>query len=160
LQQPDKPAYREVNAGNIMTLLAARSHCEVSDTHVAAWEEELATWSGLDDVWLIGGQRLSRLQTEKRSSRLYIEDLLEPDKRELRLSCTGASGSLSEITLELPKNAIGTRLLRDPFSVAVPEIRKTSTYAGSGLLFDMTGTKLFTRTAKWGVTAFNVPNSP
>ena len=162
LQQPETPAYREVNAGNIMTLLAARSHCEVSDNHITAWEEQLATWNGLDDVWLIGGQRLSRIQTEKRSSRLYVEDVLEPDSHELKLSCNSASGSLAEVTLELPKNNISTRLLRDPFEAAVPEIQKAkvSTYTGSGLLFDMTGTKLFTRTAKWGVSAFNVPNSP
>ena len=162
LQQPETPAYREVNAGNIMTLLAARSHCEVSDNHITAWEEQLATWNGLDDVWLIGGQRLSRIQTEKRSSRLYVEDVLEPDSHELKLSCNSASGSLAEVTLELPKNNISTRLLRDPFEAAVPETQKTkvSTYTGSGLLFDMTGTKLFTRTAKWGVSAFNVPNSP
>jgi hypothetical protein len=154
--------YRDVNAGNIMALLEGRSDCEVCDTHVELWEEQLATWSGLDDVWLIGGNRLSRIKTAKRSSRLYVEDVLEPDKRELRLSCTGASGSLSEVTLELPPHTISTRLLRDPFDAAVPEIQKTaaSTYTGSGLLFDMTGTKLFTRTAKWGVTAFNVPNSP
>lgn len=154
--------YRDVNAGTIMALLEGRSDCEVCDTHVELWEEQLATWSGLDDVWLIGGNRLSRIKTERRSSRLYVEDVLEPDKRELRLSCTGASGSLSEVTLELPANNISTRLLRDPFAAAVPEIQKTaaSTYTGSGLLFDMTGTKLFTRTAKWGVTAFNVPNSP
>ena len=162
LQQPETPAYREVNAGNIMTLLAARSHCEVSDNHITAWEQQLATWNGLDDVWLIGGQRLSRIQTEKRSSRLYVEDVLEPDSHELKLSCNSASGSLAEVTLELPKNNISTRLLRDPFEAAVPETQKTkvSTYTGSGLLFDMTGTKLFTRTAKWGVSAFNVPNSP
>ena len=162
LQEPERPVYREVNAGNIMTLLEARSHWEISDTEVAAWEEQLANWNGLDDVWLIGGQRLSRFQTEKRSSRLYVEDILEPGKRDLRLSCNGASGSSSEVTLELPANNISTRLLRDPFAVAVPEIHKTaaSTYTGSSLLFDMTGTKLFTRTAKWGVTAFNVPNSP
>jgi len=162
LQQPETPAFQDVNAGNIMTLLEARSHCEVGEIEVAVWEEQLATWSGLDDVWLIGGQRLSRFQTEKRSSRLYVEDILEPGKRELKLSCNSASGSSSEVTLELPTNNISTRLLRDPFAVAVPEIQKTadSTYTGSSLLFDMTGTKLFTRTAKWGVTAFNVPNSP
>ena len=161
LQQPEMPSYRDVNATNIMSLLKARSHCEVSDTEVAAWEELLATWSGLDDVWLIGGKRLSRLQTEKRSS-LYVEDILEPGKRELTLSCNSASGFRSEVTLELPTNNISTRLLRDPFEAAVAEIKKTppSTYTGSGLLFDMTGTKLFTRTAKWGVTAFTVPNSP
>lgn len=162
LQQPETPAYREVNSANIMSLLEARNHCEVSEVQVAAWEEQLATWIGLDDVWLIGSKRLSRIQTEKRSSRLYVEDVLEPHKRELRLSCNSASGSFSEITLELPANNVSTRILRDPFAAAVPEIRKTavSTYTGSSLLFDLTGTKLFTRTAKWGVTAFNVPNSP
>ena len=162
LQQPETPAYREVNSGTIMTLLNARSHSEVSDVEVAAWEEQLATWSGLDDVWLIGGKRLSRIQTEKRSSRLCVEDILEPGKRELRVSCNSASGSSSEVTLELPKHNISTRLLRDPFEAAVPKIQRTtaSTYTGSALLFDMTGTKLFTRTEKWCVTAFNVPNSP
>lgn len=162
LQQPETPPYRDVSAGNIMSLLEARSHYEVSDTEVAAWEEQLATWSGLDDVWLIGGKRLSRIQTEKRSSRLYVEDVLEPERRELTLSCDSASGLTSEVTLELPRNNVSTRLLRDPFAASVPEIQKTaaSTYTGSELLFDMTGTKLFTRTAKWGVTSFNVPNSP
>ena len=161
LQHPETPAYRDVNASNIKTLLEARSHCEVSDTQVVAWEEQLVTWSGLNDVWLIGGKRLSRIQTERRSSRLYVEDLLDPDKRELKLSCNSASGSLSEVTLELPSNKIGTRILRDPFATAVPDIQKTAApYTGSSLLFDMTGRKLFTRTGKASVTAFNVPNSP
>src|ERR1041385_2657671 len=96
LQEPETPAYREVNATNVLTLLNARSYCEVSDVEVAAWEKQLATWTGLDDVWLIGGKRLSRIQTEKRSSRLYIEDVLDPGKRQLRLSCSSASGSSSE----------------------------------------------------------------
>ena len=162
LQRPETPIYRDVNAGNVMTLLGARGPCEVSDTEVAAWQEQLATWSGLDDVWLIGGKRLSRIQTERRSSRLYVEDVIEPGKRELRLSCSSASGLSSEVTLELPVNNISTRLLRDPFEVAVPQPQKlsASTYTGSSLVFDMTGTKLYTRTAKWGITAFNVPNSP
>jgi hypothetical protein len=67
----------------------------------------------------------------------------------------------SELSLELPRNNLSIRLLRDPFASTVAEIQTTaSAYTGSGLLFDITGTKLFTRTAKWGVTAFNVPNSP
>jgi hypothetical protein len=162
LQQPEAPAFRDVNANNIMSLLAARSHREVSDMEIAAWEEQLETWTGLDDVWLIGGRRLSRVQTQKRFSRLCIEDTLEPDKRALALSCISASGSSSEVTLELPKNSISTRLLRDPFAASVPEIQKTmaSAYTGASLMFDMSGWKLFTRTTKCSVTAFNVPNSP
>ena len=162
LQQPETATYRDVNASNIHSLLAARSHREVSDTNIAAWEEQLATWNGLDDVWLIGGKRLSRLQVQKRSSRLYVDDVLEPGKRELEVSCNSASGLSAEVNLELPKSSISTRLLRDPFAAVVPEIQKTpvSSYTGSSLLFDISGTKIFTRTAKWGVTAFNVPNSP
>jgi hypothetical protein len=162
LQQSETPAFREVNAATIMTLLNARSYCEVNDTQMEAWEDQLAAWSGLDDVWIIGGQRLSRIQTARRFSGLYVEDVLEPDRHELKLSCNSASGVSSEVTLELPGHQLSTRLLRDPFAVAVPEIQKTaaSTYSSSSLLFDMTGTRLYARTAKWGVTAFNVPNSP
>lgn len=162
LQQPEKPAYREVNAGTIKTFLEARSQYEVSDKDVAGWEQQLAKWSGFDDVWLIGGKRLSRIQTEKRSSRLYVEDILEPGIRQLALSGNSASGSSLEVVLELPDNKISTRILRDPFAAAVPQIEKTTSgnYTGAGLLFDMSGMKLFTRTAKWSVSAFNVPNSP
>lgn len=162
LQQPEIPLFREVNAATIMTLLESRNHYEVSDAQVAKWEEQLEDWSGLEDVWLIGGKRLARIQTAKRSSRLYIDDILEPGKRELKLSCNSASGSSREVTLELPDNKISTRILRDPFSTAVPALSTTavSTYTDSGLCFDMTGAKLYTRIAKWGVLAFNVPNSP
>ena len=162
LQQPETPVYREVNVSNIESLLAARSHSEVSDEQITAWEKQLSSWSGFDDVWLIGGKRLSGIQTAKRSSRLYVEDVLDPDKRELKLSSSSASGQLCQVVFELPNNETSTRILRDPFSAAVPEIQKApgSTYTGSALLFDMTGTKLFTRTAKWGVTAFDIPNSP
>lgn len=162
LQQPETPVYREVNAGNIKSLLEARSHYEVSDTQVTAWEKQLSSWSGFDDVWLIGGKRLSGVKMAERSSRLYVEDVLEPERHELKLSSNNASGQLLEVTLELPKNEISTRILRDPFEAAVPTIQKTasSTYTGSALLFDMTGTKLFTRTAPWGITAFDVANSP
>jgi hypothetical protein len=98
LQQPGAPTQQDVNASNIMSLLKARSHREVTDTAMAAWEKQLATWSGLDDVWLIGGQRLSRIQTKKTSSRLCVEDTLEPGKRTLTVSCISASG-LSSIHL-------------------------------------------------------------
>src|SRR6185369_47603 len=133
LQQSETPAFREVNAATIMTLLNARSYFEVSDTQMHAWEEQLATWSGLDDVWIIGGERLSRLRTEKRSSRLYVEDILEPGRHELKLSCNGASGVSSAVTLQLPAHDLSTRLLRDPFAAAVTETQKTaaSTYTGS-----------------------------
>src|SRR6185369_11838490 len=102
LQRPEAAAFRDVNASNIMSLLAARSHCEVNDADIAAWEEQLASWSGLDDVWLIGAKRLSRIQVQKRSSRLYVEDVLEPGKRELAVSCNSVSGASAEVTLELP----------------------------------------------------------
>src|ERR1043165_7769803 len=41
LQQSETPAFREVNAATIMTLLNARCYSEVSDTQIRAWEEQL-----------------------------------------------------------------------------------------------------------------------
>ena len=74
LQQPEMPIFREVTSSNVMRLLEARSHRETTDTVVAAWESGVEAWSGMDDVWLIGGERLSRLQSGKGFSRVYVED--------------------------------------------------------------------------------------
>lgn len=162
LQQPAMPIFREVTSSNIMCLLEARSHREATDTDVETWESRVDTWSAMDDVWLIGGGRLSRLQAGRGSSRLYVHDPLDPGVRQLSLSIRGASSSARELLLDLPGDDISTRLLRDPFEVAVADIQKVerSQYVGSNLLFDHSGTKLFARSEKWGVTAFNVPNSP
>jgi hypothetical protein len=162
LQQSEMPLFREVTSSNIMRLLEARSHRETTNTEVRAWESRVDTWSGMDDVWLIGGERLSRLEAGKGTSRLYVKDPLDAGARQLSLSVCSASNSSRELVLDLPADKISTRLLRDPFDVAVADIQKVerSLSPGSNLLFDSSGRKLFARGERWGVTAFNVPNSP
>ncbi len=162
LQQTSAPVLHEVNASTVMRLIEARSHAEATETELEAWESKVATWDHLDDVWLIGGHRLSRLQTNRRTSRLYVQDKLEPEARQLSVSLSGASSFATEVILDLPNDKVSTRLLRDPFEAAVAERRKVShsPLAGANLLFDNAGTKLFTRSKRWEVTAFNVPNSP
>ena len=162
LQETGAPVLHEVNVSTVMRLLEARSHSEATAAELEAWESKVATWDELDDVWLIGGHRLSRLQARWRTSRVYVQDRLEPEARQLSVSVCGASNPVAEVTLDLPSDKVSTRLLRDPFESAVAPLRKVSQthLAGSNLLFDNSATKLFTRSEKWGVLAFNVPNSP
>jgi hypothetical protein len=160
IQQKTQP-YGEVTESNVMQLLAARSHQEASDAELKAWKSRMGLADTRADVWLVGGRRLSRLSEARGFSYLHVEDPLAPERRQLSLSVGGASVSVKAFVLELPDDRVSTRLLRDPFDVTVAQIQKVNTVLSSpNLLFDKTGTKLYARSEKWGVTAFNVPNSP
>jgi hypothetical protein len=162
LQQTEAPLLHEINGSTVSRLIDARSHSEATESDLAAWAAKVATWEQLDGVWLIGGRRLERFKADRRMSRVYVQDKLEPEARRLCVSVCGASNPAAEVTLDLPDDRLSTRLLRDPFDAAVAEIQKLSQsyLPGSNLLFDVSGNKIFVRSATWGVTAFNVPNSP
>jgi hypothetical protein len=162
LQQPAARPFSDVTASGVTRLLEARSHHDATDEEVERWLSQGDSWSGPDDIWLVGGGRLARLRAGSAVSRLCVEDPLEPDSRRLILSARGASAAKKEVVLKLPPDRVSTRLLRDPFEAAVAEVQKVEgeLSAASNLLFDATGTKLFVRSQKWEVTAFNVPNSP
>lgn len=162
LQQPETQTFSDVAASGVLRLLESRSHGEATDAEVEKWLSQLAPRSGVEDVWLVGGRRLARLRAGGAVSRLCVEDPLEPESRRLILSARSASAAPKEVVLDLPPDPVSTRLLRDPFEAAVAEVRKVEDEisASSNLLFDRSGTKLFVRSQKWGVTAFNVPNSP
>lgn len=162
LQRPEAQPFSDVAASGVKRLLEARSHRDATEAEVESWLSQGGSWSGLDDVWLVGGARLARLRAASVVSRLCVEDPLEPGSRRLLLSARGASAATKEVVLELPPERVSTRLLRDPFEAAVAEVQKVEggISAGSNLLFDASGTRLFMRTQKWGVTVFNVPNSP
>jgi hypothetical protein len=162
LQQPEPQVFSDVTASGVLRLLESRSHHEATDVEVEKWLSQRAAWSGMEDVWLVGGRRVARLHAGRVISRLCIEDPFETDARRLILSARGASAALKEVVLDLPPDRVSTRLLRDPFESAVAEVQKVEgeISTASNLLFDRAGTKLFVRSQKWGVTAFNVPNSP
>ena len=162
LQQPETQTFTDVTASGVRRLLESRSHHEATDEEVEKWLSQSASWSGAEDVWLVGGRRLARLGVGRVVSRLSVEDPLEPDSRRLILSARGASAAPKEVVLDLPPDRVSTRLLRDPFEAAVAEVQKVEgeISAASNLLFDRGGTRLFVRSQAWGVTAFHVPNSP
>ncbi|HZB43919.1 MAG TPA: hypothetical protein VE360_01675, partial [Pyrinomonadaceae bacterium] len=162
LQQTETQTFTDVTASGVRRLLESRSHHEATDTEVEKWLSQSASWSGAEDVWLVGGRRLARLGAGRAVSRLCVEDPLEPDARRLMLSARGASAAPKEVVLDLPPERVSTRLLRDPFEAAVAEVQKVEgeISAASNLLFDRGGTRLFVRSQAWGVTAFHVPNSP
>lgn len=162
LQRPEARPFSDVTASAVMRLLGARSHHEATDEELEKWLSLGDDWSGPEDIWLVGGRRLARLGAGHAVSRLCVEDDLEPRSRRLVLSARGASGGAKEVVLELPPDQLSTRLLRDPFEAAVAEVQKVEGEipAAANILFDAAATKLFVRTQRWGVTAFNVPNSP
>ena len=162
LQQTETQPFSDVAASGVMRMLAARGHQDATEADVERWLSQRESWSGLDDVWLVGGVRLQRLGAGAGVSRLCVEDNFEPGSRRLILTARGASAPAKEVVLELPPDRVSTRLLRDPFEEAVAEAQKVEDEisAASNLLFDASGTKLFVRSQKWGVTVFNVPNSP
>lgn len=162
LQQPEAQTFSDVTASGVRRLLESRSHNEATETEVEKWLSQRSTWSGVDDVWLVGGKRLARLGAGRAVSRLSVEDPFEPDSRRLMLSARGASAASKEVVLDLPPDPVSTRLLRDPFEAAVAEVRKVDgeISVASNLLFDAGGKKLFVRSRAWGVTAYAVPNSP
>lgn len=162
LQQPETPIFNEVNSSNIMRLLEARSHRETTETEVEAWEARVNTWSATDDVWIVGGERLSRLRAGKGFSRVYVQDPLKTEVSQLFLSICSASKFSKELVLDLPADRVSARLLRDPFGVAVAEVQSVDRplSPGANLLFDSAGTRLFARSERWGVMTYSVPNSP
>lgn len=161
LQRPDLPIFSEVTATNVLRLLDLRSSREATDADVTAWRERLREWADLDDLWLVGGARLGRLQAAHGVSRLEVADPCDPDARRLDLTVSARSSSPRQIALELPDDRACARLLRDPFEATRGATRGVATRLAprSNLVFDASGTKLFARGER-GVISYPVPNSP
>src|SRR5262249_38062369 len=162
LQQPEAPVLSGFNQSEVMRLIEARSASEVTANDVAAWVSRVANWAELDDLWFIGGDRLTNM-TPAGASRLVIRDLLEPDGRALSFTVRGATSGEKEFSLDLPEENDCARLLRDPFKVAAaapPVPVQEALRPRSNLIFDASGIKLLSRSVYDRVIAYPVPNSP
>ncbi|MGH9765338.1 MAG: hypothetical protein ACREDR_09510 [Blastocatellia bacterium] len=162
LQKPDMPALPAVATAEVRQLLESRTAQEATSAHLDGWRNRLADWTKLDDLWLVGGARLTRIPQESDSSMMLIRDTYDPIERSLSISIVPAHGSPRELSIELPSDQVCVRLLRDPFSevVAEPETVLSKHAAQSNLLFDESGTKLFARSANGELIVYPVPNSP
>lgn len=145
---------------SIKILLESRVSQEVTIEDILRWRENLNDFHRLSDIWLIGSENLSQFAETKRFSHLYVDEVVELEKREIELKIKSASGVEKKTFLELPPPNICTRLLRNPF-----EILPTPTFTSrkidgnvTNFFFDTTGTKLFAKLDSANVLSFAVQN--
>ncbi|QRN98287.1 hypothetical protein JRI60_04240 [Archangium violaceum] len=162
LQSPaSNGPFTTVDVASIGQWLKAGSAAPPSDTQLAAWREALQLGRAPDDVWLVGGARLSRLQGTERLSRVAVEEVIAPGARRLAVEVRPASRAASQVVVELPPVPQCVRLLRDPFvtSVAAPVL---DTRAGivRTMRFSADGLRLLLAYADGGVAAQAIGQSP
>ncbi|WP_394836685.1 hypothetical protein LVJ94_07230 [Pendulispora rubella] len=155
LQDGARKLHTAVHAASVAEFLRARS------THPAA-QHDFKAWRSLvhpaSELWFVGGDRLDAEAERCKASLLAVSEVLEP----------GAPPSLRvrvrarTVTLELPPAPVATRLLRDPFEVAVAPrtSAKVALDPRSNLLFSVDARLLYARGAGRSLLTFHVPKSP
>ncbi len=152
-----------VNRESVEWWLSLRSEGEPKAHERAAWEEiwqsENADFSR-DELWMIGSSHL-KLLVPSRARFLEVADELDPFAPN-RAAIARLDGRT--LRLELPEDALGARLLRDPFALAAPKSNEKNTFdivaIDKGLTWAQSGWKLFARTRDGELLVFSVPNSP
>lgn len=160
LQDAELKTFSEVTASNVLNLLEARTARNPEIEHIEKWREKLNELETVADVWLVGAEDLKSFAQGKGFSVLSIEDVLEPNARQLRISVKSASGAAKETVLELPEEAVCTRLLRNPFEIYKPPEPATLAGKFGSFFFDDNGGKIFARGDAKSVLYVSVPNSP
>jgi hypothetical protein len=165
LQEPAAPLFPAVSETGVFRLLQARTAHEATDAQVQAWRERVRGWRELDDLWLVGSQRLGAMPAARGASLLQLWDVLVPDTRQVAVKVRRGPGPpLGEVALELPGDDACARLLRDPFAAATmaasPRRLARSLRPVSNLLFAAGAAKLLARAAGGGVVCFPFPSSP
>jgi hypothetical protein len=143
-------------------LLEARSLEAPRDDTLAAWRERLPPPAERDDLWLVGGPALLRGHGLEGASRLLVEDVPDPDARQVRLVLGSRLTGRREVVLDLPAEPDCVRLVRDPFGVAVqaPGRLPGTVIPQAGIVFHPRGHRLALRLEGGDLLDVPVPNSP
>jgi hypothetical protein len=161
MQDPEGPLFPGVAPAGVLHLLHARTASEATAGHLEAWRRRIGDWKELDDLWIVGAPRVTRLPEAQRASLLRPSEVLEVGGR--RVAVTVIRRAISaELALELPADGDCARLLRDPFRVTVapPRLASATFSPASDLVFSPTGTKLFARSRLGGIVVYPIPTSP
>lgn len=169
LQNP-QVSFEEVTPESVKAWLSGHSSQVVTDTNFAVWRQQIAQEAGThlsqEDFWLVGGPMALTLDGAKSVSRLFLTELYDLERRAIQVRIQkpgqGVGTGLSDTTLSLPEDAVCVRLLRDPFEAARQPIKQTNTKFApySNLVFDVSGVKLYARSADGQIVAYPIPNSP
>jgi len=161
LQNPGLPFLHGASESEMIELLRARTSANVSDSMLNDWINRSLETNRPEEIWLVGGQRLHQISPHHVVSRMKVEDVLEPQVRQVSIEIQRPKGRPRRVLLDLPDNGACARLLRDPYQVRVTVPRKFSTMvSSSGLVFAHGGRRLFATTGDGTLMSFPVPNSP
>jgi hypothetical protein len=161
LQNPGLPFLHGASESEVIELLRARTSANVSDSMLSDWINLSLETNRPEEIWLVGGERLHQISPHHVVSRVKVEDVLEPQVRQVSVEIQRPKGRPRRILLDLPDNAVCARLLRDPYQVRVSIPRKLPAMASSsGLIFALGGRRLFATTGDGTLMSFPVPNSP
>lgn len=160
LQGQGNPLWDEITPSLIDSWLQARNLNDVANDSLAAWREAIGSEIGAEDLWLVGGRRLERLEAARGAAFLGVEDPLEPQANYLKVRITNARRVPQEISLDLPGSNLCARLLRDPFNAAVMPWRHIpgKCAATSNLLFAGPSRLLWRNDEN--VVQYQIPSSP
>lgn len=158
---PQTVPFSSVDAGAVGRWLKAVNAAPVTEAQLAAWREALELGPAPDDVWLVGGSRLSRLQGAERLSRVVVDDVVVPGARQLSVEVRPVSRPSRQVVLELPPEPQCVRLLRDPFetATAAPVVDPAASPVRA-LCFSADGQRLLLAHADGSVAAQALPQSP
>lgn len=142
--------------------LEARSDDPVSPEALTGWLELLPPAAARDDLWLVGGPGLLRAPAPAEASRLLLDDVAEPDARQVRVVRESRGVARRELVLDLPPPADCVRLLRDPFGTerGAPVRLAERIVPEAGLVFHPGGHRLALRLRGSHVLDVPIPNSP
>jgi len=161
LQNPGLPFLHGASESEMIELLRARTSASVSDSMLNHWINRSLEINRPEEIWLVGGERLHQISPHHVVSRVKVEDVLEPQVRQVSVETQRPKGRPRKVLLDLPDNGACARLLRDPYQIAVTAPRRSPTTARlSGLIFANGGRRLFTTTGDGSLMSFPVPNSP
>lgn len=166
-QKPTSQLWRDVSPSGAMALLEARGSLPATQNDLEMWRQALGA---RDELWLIGGPEFVEFALAG-ESKLGFEDPFEVGcevgieaKGGLDVAAHPRGREVRRARLELPPDAISTRLLRDPFGAKVEagaSVRriKTSLAPASNPIW-INGNTLAARTNGGGIAVFRVPSSP
>jgi hypothetical protein len=151
--------WHDISPAGVNALLEARGSLPVTAENLEAWRSKMGE---CDERWLIGGQAIGALGVPGESS-LLMEDPFEA-VRAIDVQVERAFGVRAAARLELPSDAVATRLLRDPFDTKYEvegQIRQVKlSFAPESNLVWMGGHALAARSSSGGLLLMRVPSSP
>jgi len=160
LQDEKQLVISDDTEASIKILLESRKANEASEEDVIEWRKKLKGTNQMSDVWLVGSEQIGDFDKAKAFSHLYVDEILDLEKRRLSLKVKSASSIEKSTVLELPSPDMCVRLLRNPFE-HLPKIQATKANLGGNItnfFFDNSGSKLFAKLDSHDVLVFPVQN--